>query len=79
VCGPLISPDELGRQNGREAAQLLRDALRLSLRRGAGRFRGAGKINPMEFAVYYGFLWVLRDYFMRVSYYRERRQRPRGA
>ena len=30
---------------GREAAQLLRDALRLSLRRGAGPFRGAGKIN----------------------------------
>lgn len=34
--------DHLG---GREAAQLLRDALRLSLRRGAGPFRGAGKIN----------------------------------
>ena len=34
--------DHLG---GREAAQLLRDALRLSLRRGAGPFRGAGRIN----------------------------------
>jgi len=33
------------RPGGREAAQLLRDALRLSLRRGAGPFRGAGKIN----------------------------------
>lgn len=33
------------RSGGREAAQLLRDALRLSLRRGAGPFRGAGKIN----------------------------------
>jgi hypothetical protein len=30
---------------GREAAQLLRDALRLSLRRGAGPFSGAGRIN----------------------------------
>ena len=30
---------------GRDAAQLLRDALRLSLRRGAGPFRGAGRIN----------------------------------
>ena len=33
------------RPGGREAAQLLRDALRLSLRRGAGPFRGAGRIN----------------------------------
>ena len=30
---------------GRDAAQLLRDALRLSLRRGAGPFRAAGRIN----------------------------------
>ena len=34
-----------GRIGGRDAAQLLRDALRLSLRRGAGPFRGAGRIN----------------------------------
>ena len=33
------------RIGGRDAAQLLRDALRLSLRRGAGPFRGAGRIN----------------------------------
>jgi SNF2 family DNA or RNA helicase len=33
------------RPGGKEAAQLLRDALRLSLRRGAGPFRGAGRIN----------------------------------
>ena len=33
------------RTGGREAAQLLRDALRLSLRRGAGPFRSAGRIN----------------------------------
>ena len=32
-------------RGGREAAQLLRDALRLSLRRGAGPFRSAGRIN----------------------------------
>ena len=30
---------------GRDAAQLLKDALRLSLRRGAGPFRSAGRIN----------------------------------
>ncbi|MCE6967195.1 DEAD/DEAH box helicase [Cereibacter sphaeroides] len=30
---------------GRDGAQLLRDALRLSLRRGAGPFRAAGRIN----------------------------------
>ena len=33
------------RTGGRDAAQLLRDALRLSLRRGAGPFRSAGRIN----------------------------------
>jgi len=33
-----------GRLGGREAAQLLRDALRLSLRRGAGPFRSAGRL-----------------------------------
>lgn len=32
------------RAGGREAAQLLRDALRLSLRRGAGPFRSAGRL-----------------------------------
>jgi superfamily II DNA or RNA helicase len=32
------------RKGGREAAQLLRDALRLSLRRGAGPFRSAGHL-----------------------------------
>lgn len=32
------------RLGGREAAQLLRDALRLSLRRGAGPFRSAGRL-----------------------------------
>ena len=36
------TPDQCG---GRDAAQLLRDALRLSLRRAAGPFRGAGRIN----------------------------------
>ena len=36
------TPDRIG---GRDAAQLLRDALRLSLRRAAGPFRGAGRIN----------------------------------
>ena len=34
-----------GRPGGRDAARLLRDALRLSLRRGAGPFRSAGRIN----------------------------------
>ncbi|MBC6416394.1 MAG: DEAD/DEAH box helicase [Rhodospirillales bacterium] len=38
------SPDAR-RTGGRDAAQLLRDALRLSLRRGAGPFRSAGRIN----------------------------------
>ena len=38
------APDP-ARSGGREAAQLLRDALRLSLRRGAGPFRSAGRIN----------------------------------
>ena len=40
-----FDPPAGDRPGGREAAQLLRDALRLSLRRGAGPFRGAGKIN----------------------------------
>ncbi len=38
------APDA-ARSGGREAAHLLRDALRLSLRRGAGPFRSAGRIN----------------------------------
>ena len=40
-----FAPPDMERTGGREAAQLLRDALRLSLRRGAGPFRGAGRIN----------------------------------
>jgi superfamily II DNA or RNA helicase len=40
-----FDPPAGDRPGGREAAQLLRDALRLSLRRGAGPFRGAGRIN----------------------------------
>lgn len=40
-----FNPPAGDRPGGREAAQLLRDALRLSLRRGAGPFRGAGRIN----------------------------------
>lgn len=40
-----FDPPDISRTAGREAAQLLRDALRLSLRRGAGPFRGAGRIN----------------------------------
>lgn len=40
-----FDPPTVDRAGGREAAQLLRDALRLSLRRGAGPFRGAGRIN----------------------------------
>lgn len=40
-----FDPPDISRIGGREAAQLLRDALRLSLRRGAGPFRGAGRIN----------------------------------
>ena len=38
-------PTALEKIGGRDAAQLLRDALRLSLRRGAGPFRAAGRIN----------------------------------
>lgn len=38
-------PTALEKTGGRDAAQLLRDALRLSLRRGAGPFRAAGRIN----------------------------------
>lgn len=40
-----FDPPSIERSGPREAAQLLRDALRLSLRRGAGPFRGAGRIN----------------------------------
>ena len=40
-----FDPPDISRTGGREAAQLLRDALRLSMRRGAGPFRGAGRIN----------------------------------
>ncbi|QEX18089.1 ATP-dependent helicase HepA [Hypericibacter terrae] len=40
-----FAPPSGERTGGREAALLLRDALRLSLRRGAGPFRGAGRIN----------------------------------
>lgn len=38
-------PSLTDKAGGRDAAQLLRDALRLSLRRGAGPFRAAGRIN----------------------------------
>ncbi|GGE43141.1 ATP-dependent helicase HepA [Marinicauda pacifica] len=38
-------PPDFERRGGREAAQLLKDALTLSLRRGAGPFRGAGRLN----------------------------------
>ncbi len=41
----IFEPPTVERVGGRDAALLLRDALRLSLRRGAGPFRGAGKIN----------------------------------
>ena len=44
VYATFDAPDAT-RTGGREAAQLLRDALRLSLRRGAGPFRSAGRIN----------------------------------
>ena len=44
VYATFDAPDA-ARSGGREAAQLLRDALRLSLRRGAGPFRGAGRLN----------------------------------
>jgi hypothetical protein len=40
-----FDPPSIERTGPREAAQLLRDALRLTLRRGAGPFRGAGRIN----------------------------------
>ncbi|MGH6904508.1 MAG: DEAD/DEAH box helicase, partial [Geminicoccaceae bacterium] len=40
-----FAPPSGDRSGPREAALLLRDALRLSLRRGAGPFRGAGRIN----------------------------------
>jgi superfamily II DNA or RNA helicase len=40
-----FDPPSIERSGPREAAQILRDALRLSLRRGAGPFRGAGRIN----------------------------------
>lgn len=38
-------PKKSDKVGGRDAAQLLRDSLRLTLRRGAGPFRGAGHIN----------------------------------
>ena len=38
-------PTKDDKVGGRDAAQLLRDSLRLTLRRGAGPFRGAGHIN----------------------------------
>ena len=44
VCATFDAP-HASRSGGREAAQLLRDALRLSLRRGAGPFRSAGRLN----------------------------------
>ena len=44
VYATFDAPDVV-RSGGREAAQLLRDALRLSLRRGAGPFRSAGRLN----------------------------------
>ena len=44
VYATFDAPDAT-RSGGRDAAQLLRDALRLSLRRGAGPFRSAGRIN----------------------------------
>lgn len=40
-----FDPPKADRTGPRDAALLLRDALRLSLRRGAGPFRGAGRIN----------------------------------
>lgn len=40
-----FAPPGIDRPGPREAALLLRDALRLSLRRGAGPFRSAGRIN----------------------------------
>jgi SNF2 family DNA or RNA helicase len=40
-----LPPPSGDRPGPREAALLLRDALKLSLRRGAGPFRGAGRIN----------------------------------
>ena len=40
-----FDPPDGKRKGGRGSAQLLRDALRLSLRRGAGPFRSAGRLN----------------------------------
>jgi hypothetical protein len=45
VAFAAFAPPSGDRPGPREVALLLRDALRLSLRRGAGPFRGAGRIN----------------------------------
>lgn len=45
VAHARFDPPDFQRNGGRDAALLLRDAMRLSLRRGAGPFRGAGRIN----------------------------------
>jgi superfamily II DNA or RNA helicase len=44
ITGATFPAPDGTRTGGREAAQLLRDALRLSLRRGAGPFRSAGRL-----------------------------------
>ncbi len=44
ITGATFPAPDGSRTGGREAAQLLRDALRLSLRRGAGPFRSAGRL-----------------------------------
>ena len=44
ITGATFPAPDGNRTGGREAAQLLRDALRLSLRRGAGPFRSAGRL-----------------------------------
>lgn len=44
ITGATFPAPDGKRTGGREAAQLLRDALRLSLRRGAGPFRSAGRL-----------------------------------
>lgn len=44
ITGATFPAPAADRTGGREAAQLLRDALRLSLRRGAGPFRSAGHL-----------------------------------
>ncbi|MCM8625601.1 DEAD/DEAH box helicase [Accumulibacter sp.] len=44
ITGATFPAPAADRTGGREAAQLLRDALRLSLRRGAGPFRSAGRL-----------------------------------